>query len=577
MSGEGRMAAELYDAVSKGDVRKFREVVQQDPYLVETASFACSRNVLHIAILWKRVAIVEEVLKINPQLARDLDSQQSSALHIAVAKGSLEIVKKLLSVAPEACWWRDCHDMNPIHIAAMNGHDEVLKMLLNESHIPAMERLHRGQTVLHLCVKHGKLTTLKVLVEKLGELVYAKDDNGETFLDLAVRCNQDEMVQHVVAMENNNVKVLVDLVDEVSYARSRNLLQIAILRGHVDMVEGLLNTNPQLARDLDSQQSSPLHIAVAKGSLEIVKKLLSVAPEACWWRDCHDMNPIHIAAMNGHVNILKVLLEESHMPAMERLHRGQTVLHLCVKHGQLDALKVLVVELGEFVFAVDDDGETLLHLAVRCNQLEILRYLWKSNKIIRIKRNSMGKTALQILDESPPATTPSYSEMRRILRNMPSELMFKTNMDNVMMVVAILIATMAFQNSVTPPGGVWQDDTPSHKAGQAVIAYTHPDIYRNLLFYNKMSFNLSFLVIFLITSGLTSAFPFISFAVGPAMGGSIMFIMLSYGFSTQVISPNTFDTPLTGYYIFCVGSIIAGLVVLLTVISWIYRYLRTNV
>ncbi|XP_057776330.1 ankyrin repeat-containing protein NPR4-like isoform X2 [Salvia miltiorrhiza] len=374
MSGEGRMAAELYDAVSKGDVRKFREVVQQDPYLVETASFTCSRNVLHIATLRGKAAIVEEVLNINPQLARDLDSQQSSPLHIAAAQGNIVIVRKLLSVAREACWWRDCHDMNPIHIAAMNGHDEVLKMLLNESHIPAMERLHRGQTVLHLCVKHGKLTTLKVLVEKLGELVYAKDDNGETFLDLAVRCNQDEMVQHLVAMENNNIKVLVDLVDEVSYARSRNFLQIAILRGHEAMVEGLLNTNPHLARDLNSQQSSPLHIAAAERSLEgnvvIVRKLLAVAPEACWWRDCHDMNPIHIAAMNGHVNILKELLERSHMPAMERLHRGQTVLHLCVKHGQLKTLEVLVEKLGEFVYAVDDDGETLSHLAVRCNQLE---------------------------------------------------------------------------------------------------------------------------------------------------------------------------------------------------------------
>ncbi|XP_057776344.1 ankyrin repeat-containing protein NPR4-like [Salvia miltiorrhiza] len=387
------MAAELYDAILRGDVRKFREVVQQDPYLVESASFACSRNVLHIAILWKRVAIVEEVLKINPQLARDLDSQQSS----------------------------------------------------------------------------------------------------------------------------------------------------------------------------------PLHIAVAKGSLEIVKKLLSVAPEACWWRDCHDMNPIHIAAMNGHVDILEELLQECPLPAMERLHRGQTVLHLCVKHGQLDALKVLVNKLGEFVYAVDDDGETLSHLAVRCNQLEILRYLWESNKIIRRKRNSMGKTALEILDESPPATTPSYSEMRRILRIIPSEYMFETNMDNVMIVVAILIATMAFQNSVSPPGGVWQDDTPSHKAGQAVIAYTHPHIYRDLVFANNMAFYLSFLVIFLITFG--SVVPFISSAVVPAMWWSIMYIILSYGSSMKVISPNTFHTPLIGVYIFYAGILIAMLLGLKRSISWIFQRL----
>ncbi|XP_057776343.1 ankyrin repeat-containing protein ITN1-like [Salvia miltiorrhiza] len=352
------------------------------------------------------------------------------------------------------------------------------------------------------------------------------------------------------------------LVESASFACSRNVVHIAALRGQASIVEEVLNINPQLARDLDSQQSSPLHIAVAKGSLEIVKKLLSVAPEACWWRDCHDMNPIHIAAMKGHDEVLKVLLEESHMPAMERLHRGQTVLHLCVKHGQLDALKVLVVELGEFVFAVDDDGETLSHLAVRSNQLEILRYLGASNKIRRGKRNSMGKTALKILIQSrPPAwPAPSYWEMWRILRGF-SVLSFLPNMSDVVMVVAILIATMAFQNTVTPPGGVWQDDTPSHKAGEAVIAYTHPDIYKDLVFYNNMAFYLSFSAIFIIISGLTSRFPSISYAVGSAMWLSIMFIIFSYKSSIKVISPNTFDTPLIGYYIHIAAIIAVMLVV----------------
>ncbi|XP_057776398.1 ankyrin repeat-containing protein At2g01680-like [Salvia miltiorrhiza] len=183
----------LYYAILNGDVTTFQEVLQQDRYLVESVSFACSRNVVHIATLRGRVAIVEEVLNINPQLARDLDSQQSSPLHIAATQGNVVIARKLLSVAPEACWWRDCHDMNPIHIAAINGHEEVLKEMLKLDLFPAMERVHRGQTVLHLCVKHRQLSTLKLLVENFDEFLDAKDDDGETLLHLAARSNREEV------------------------------------------------------------------------------------------------------------------------------------------------------------------------------------------------------------------------------------------------------------------------------------------------------------------------------------------------------------------------------------------------
>ncbi|XP_057775522.1 ankyrin repeat-containing protein At2g01680-like [Salvia miltiorrhiza] len=160
------MAAELYDAVYKGDVTKFHKLVEQDPYLVETASFSCSRNVLHIATMRGQTAMVEEVLNMNPWLARSLDSQQSSPLHIAAAEGRFEISRKLL-------------------VARLSRYEP-------ESRLPAMERVGRGQTVLHLCVKHGKLETLKVLVGKLWELVEAVDEDGETLLHLAVRSTQLE-------------------------------------------------------------------------------------------------------------------------------------------------------------------------------------------------------------------------------------------------------------------------------------------------------------------------------------------------------------------------------------------------
>ncbi|KAH6798910.1 hypothetical protein C2S51_035394 [Perilla frutescens var. frutescens] len=377
------------------------------------------------------------------------------------------------------------------------------------------------------------------------------------------------------------------LLDEVSFACSRNLLHIGSMQEQVGIVEEVLKRNPQLARDLDSQKSSPLHIAAAKGNVEIAKRLLSSGPEMCWSRDCQGMNPIHIAAMKGHVEILEELVRLDFCPAMERVHRGQTALHLCVKHRQLRALQVLVETVGELICAKDDDGETILHWAVRCKQVEIIRYLVENTKIIKQSTNSMGRTALGILKESCRDAT--YLEMRDLLDrrwlNLPiGALEFFNEMSEVIMVVVVLIATMAFQAAISPPGGVWQDNSSEHRAGEAIMASNHPKIYKNFVRANTVAFVSSLITIFLIATRLASEIPIFLSAVFYTMLMSLTSIAVSYGASITVITP-TMETLSLGYVIEIVvavtlsifGSFLIGVSFSLLLTRWkIIKWFRHN-
>ncbi|KAG6399286.1 hypothetical protein SASPL_140762 [Salvia splendens] len=98
----------------------------------------------------------------------------------------------------------------------------------------------------------------------------------------------------------------------------------------------------------------------------------------------------------------------------------------------------------------------------------------------------MGKTALDILEESPQDTT-NYMEMKKMLTSLSTQSLLGAlpKLTDTTMVVVVLIASMAFQAAISP---VWQDDTPSHKAGEAVMASTHPKIYKDFVRANTTAF-----------------------------------------------------------------------------------------
>ncbi|CAN4126129.1 unnamed protein product [Withania somnifera] len=352
------------------------------------------------------------------------------------------------------------------------------------------------------------------------------------------------------------------------------------MRGHVEFVKLILTRNPLLAAKLDFRNSSALHVASNKGYLEIVKELLVVNPEMGEARDCQGRNPLHLAAIKGRVEVIKELVQARHTAALQKTNRGESVLNLCVKHNQLEALKLLmeVVPDYQLLNEKDEDGYTILHLAVADKQIETVKYLLRNNMIDVNLTDNNGNTALDILAQSrrevndlqigeslreagglrangiassntqyvakfttKESSTPDHQVALAQKHDMSGDWLSRKR-DSIM-VVASLIATMAFQAGINPPGGVWQNyeevnsQGKPHKAGEAVMAYSHPKAYRYFIRVNTTAFVASLSTILLLISGLPFRKKLFMWALMVIMWLTVTSIALTYGISIYIVTP----------------------------------------
>lgn len=182
------------------------------------------------------------------------------------------------------------------------------------------------------------------------------------------------------------------------------LLQLAVVDGHVKVVEALLNmgVNMEVA---DEDGYTPLYSAAGRGNVEVVKILIERGAnvEATDW---NNWSPLHWAANNGHDEVVRILLQ-SGANAEATSSDGQTPLHSAAKWGHVGQVKMLI-EKGANIEAEHRNGETPLHLSAKEGHVDIVKLLLeKGAKKHAI--DGVGSTPLSL------ATSQGHAEVIKLL------------------------------------------------------------------------------------------------------------------------------------------------------------------
>jgi hypothetical protein len=267
----------------------------------------------------------------------------------------------------------------------------------------------------------------------------------------------------------------------------------------IDIVKVLLDHDPSLGKTFGQSNVTPLITAAIRGHIEVVNLLLERVSGLVELSKGNGKNALHFAGRQGHVEIVKALLDADPQLARRTDKKGQTALHMAVKGTSAAVVRALVNADPAIVMLPDRNGNLALHVATRKKRSEIVNELLLlpdmnvnaltrdrktafdiaeglplSEESAEIKdclsragavrandlnqpRDELRKTVTEIKKdvhtqlEQARKTNKNVSGIAKELRKLHREGI--NNATNSVTVVAVLFATVAFAAIFTVPGG----------------------------------------------------------------------------------------------------------------------------
>jgi len=422
---------------------------------------------LHLAAASGRLAVVRALIDAGADVKAATEMDETP-LHTAAARGHREIVELLIerkadvnakmkemtySPQPKG-------SITPMLVALNGGHADVVRVLAKAGGLPAVDGAKNATALLPAAAGSKHRALVRLLIEQgAPPNTTLPHQEGSTALHLAAEAGDLELVKWLVArkadlksldvrgwtpltraVEAGQVDVAKFLLSQGARADDGSLFRAAA-RGHVTLVELLLERGADRDAVFDHRGYTALGYAATEGKIEVVKLLHGKGASVK-----KDVGILHTAAFRGHREVVAFLLDkgvdvEQAWPDgydlySEGLPRRQTSalaffaerdptkfpmttrtiatikeitdgkrcfiiggrpLQAAVA-GKQKAIAALLLDRGASAKVLFPDGSTLLHLAAELGDTEMAELLLKRGAPATA-RDRRGQTPLSIAGE----------------------------------------------------------------------------------------------------------------------------------------------------------------------------------
>ncbi|KAF8391991.1 hypothetical protein HHK36_022331 [Tetracentron sinense] len=510
-----------------------------------------------------------QVLRQPPFINSDLLQHSTtplgnSALHLAVRSGQTEFCEELYRKCRPLLWKKNLKGETPLHIAARTGYFSVTGSLLSEiCSVTPLRDVENGEvlqahdilrtvtaendTALHEAIRNRHPAVARLLTIADPKLWSFTNNAGESPLYLATQHGLEKMVLQALRIRPTS------LAFSHQGPNGRTVLHAAIMGGHLGITRILVEERRELIKEKDSNGRTAFHYAASIPDITTVQLLLKFKPSVAYMVDIDGRSPLHEAAINGHIDIVKELLQ--HCPDIVDISdvRGQNVLHVAIKSRKSSVVKYLLsnYKLDGIFNQRDIDGNTALHLAtIHCQPTVVEKLVAEHGVDVRAE-NKQSLTVLDILqlDSQPnnifkqggvmgsligatvvrfpsqPITARKYN--RPATPEATSSTEYSKKSVDTILIVATLIATVAFTAALTMPGG-YKSEAPNQ--GTAVLI--RKAAFIAFVIFDASAINYAMCAVFLLLWASISGHEVFAKSVSTA----IYYTLVSLGFITSAFA-----------------------------------------
>ena len=335
---------------------------------------------------------------------------KSTLLHIASFCCQVEVVRLLLDRRADINI-RNANNDTALHCAAHLDSVDIIKLLLDKG-ISVNVTNTQQNTPLHISAVRGNLKSTIALVERRAAL-NGVNVNGYTPLMMAAYSGKLEVVRYftetgpifyihvalLVAVERGHLDVIDLLLEKGAHIdgsheeRDVSPLILATLRQNLHLVKYLIQKGADVNPSIPDGKSKPALCAAARvGNFEITEYLLKEGADLNA-RDINSMTPIAVAVFCNNTKLALYLMEKGadvNVPDVG----NRTPLHYSVWNNNLICTKRLV-QAGANINYQGPRSVTALSMAVELDRIDIINMLVENYANINL-RDDLGNTALHV-------------------------------------------------------------------------------------------------------------------------------------------------------------------------------------
>ncbi|XP_041377464.1 E3 ubiquitin-protein ligase MIB2-like [Gigantopelta aegis] len=280
------------------------------------------------------VAKVRDIIAQNPQVVNER-SKELTCLHIAAHEGKLPIVKLLIEKKSDINATDDDGD-TPLIVATGKQQTEVAEYLVRAGAQLDLKN-DKGRTAIHNAAYTGQTTLIHALIGR-GCDVNVMDESGDTPLHDAIA------EDHTAAAERILTSPKVDLTK--TNERGFNPLHWSAFHGRAGIVEKILQRNKSIIDSTKEDGFTALHLAAINDHTDVARVLIKQGASVNSKAN-NGSTPLHVACGECYIEPIQVLISAgANVNASD--NDGDTPLHLTMMQNQTtDMFKALIGEQGQ--------------------------------------------------------------------------------------------------------------------------------------------------------------------------------------------------------------------------------------